>query len=187
MSTIRINTADSPRRGPSRAPAGPYPGGPPGGPIPAAGGDVPPMSYDKNTPPTEVRFRPNPRTLAWFSSATPEVQDQSLESFYMTTPYSELNDKDLLGCIEYFRDRRRKATEQKRKRTVRKKEAHLADAALGIRGSSINKIIKSGDSTALNDFVRDTMVKKMRDQGLAESEIETRLAQLDAMQAQAQA
>ena len=185
MPTIRINTADSLRRGPSRAPAGPYPGGPPGGPVGAAGGDAPSMSYDKNTPPTEVRFRPNPRTLAWFSSATSEVQDQSLESFYMTTPYSELNDKDLLGCIEYFRDRRRKATEQKRKRTVRKKEAHLADAALGIRGSSINKIIKSGDSTALNDFVRDTMVKKMRDQGLAESEIETRLAQLAAMQAQA--
>ena len=183
--TININTGDVRFKRSPRTPAGPHPGGPPGGPAssqapaPAhAPAHTPTSRKAENTPPAEVRFKPNPKTLAWFASAKSDVQEQSLESFYMTTPYRELSDPDLMGCIEYFRDRRRKATEQKRKRTVSRRESQLADAATGVRGSTINKILKQGDMAGMDDFVVQAMTKKFRDQGLSEGEIEDRLAQI---------
>ena len=46
MANINVNTGESPRRGPARVPAGPFPGGPPGGPMRP--------QNPKDTPPSEV-------------------------------------------------------------------------------------------------------------------------------------
>ena len=182
MPTVHVNTSESPPRRAVRVPPGPHPGGPPGRPV-----EQPPDRTERASTPADVRFVPNPRTLSWFASASQEVQSQSLESFFMTTDYEQMSDEDLMGTIAWMRDRRRQATEQKRKRTVRKRESAHADAKTGVRGNTLNKIIKAGDSDALDDFVKQAMVKKMRDQGMSENEIEERLTALAAVQAQAQA